>query len=650
MKKKEQSSSRVFEERKQQFMLLFSREARMVRDSIVEDLPAYNLLLSIHAESFEEITLRQLAEQQNIIYDPERPPIPDCPFCGQSDSVGRKEDNILRCRRCDKTFTINHNSIASGTKCDALTWMKILQCLLNYTGVSKTCEYCEISENTYYNIRNRLFYAMQIVLQGIKLYGNIEVDNTFVRSSYKGVNLCESEFPEDSIFFDDSFKPRSARARGGSFSNDIKNANHICIFTGIDDRGHVIARFAGVGNISYLSLKHYIPADKFLTKVPAEDPFALLRKKKPDDAATKPQQASVMIADKEGAIKRFAQLLDIEFESHVYRKNGVQLKLSGDAHNIQCVNALHRRLKDFLRKHGYISSKYLPGFLTLFEFVENTGASEAAIAELFRVIACPNLGKPPAFFKEMFTVPNYLEQWLHDEHPLNKFPYNKLLAFYLYDMTKHPDKYPDAGVTMAQIEEETEYTAPTVRKLYRELYNAGYRDLILRHFEVLQSKKRSETKVVAKPTAPSTLNPVVLAIYDAYAEIRKLPKSKRPTFDEFLEEKNKEFGTNFKRANLLAKFKYIEERGVREPLEPLQLLKQEERVRTPSDRALEIYQAYEEIRLSYREKGEEPPQNLQIYSVLSARFGFTISVIERHVVTTRAHLRRLKANETHENK
>lgn len=639
MRKDKKTFTREFEERKQEFMDRFSDEAPMVRSSLVDDLPAHNVLLSIHAESFGEIILRHLAEQQGIPYDPEKPPSPECPHCNRSDCVGRKEEYMFRCRRCDKTFSVNHDSIAAGTKCDALTWMKVLQCLLNNVSMTKTCEYCDIYENTYYNIRSRLFYAMSILLQKVRLYGNIEVDNTFVRVSYKGVNLRESEFPEDSIFFDSSFKPRSARQRGGAIPVGMKNANHICIFTGIDDRGHVLARFIGVGNASYLSLKHYISPEFFLAQVPKNDPFAWRKRqrkeKKNKETVTKAGQNSVMIADKEGSIRRFAQSLDVEFESHVYRKDGVHRKLAKGSHNIQRVNALHRRLKEFLQNHGYISSKYLPGYLTLFEFIENTGASQEAIAELFRIIACPGFGKPPSFFKELFMVPNYLVEWLHSEHPLKKLPYNKLLAFYLYDIMKHPELYPDERVTMAQIEEETEYTAPTVRKLYRELNDAGYRDLIVKHFSPTQKKESKGSKEKKGPFAPGTLNPTILAIYDAYFEVRKLPRWQQPTLEEFIEQKNKEYGTHYKRTNLLAKFKYIQSKGIREPFQQI-------KTDGPSDFAFELLRAYEEMKSNYREKGEEPPDNTQMFLVLSERYNRSVSIIQHHVSTARAYLLRQK--------
>ena len=622
------SKHRIFEERKQMFLQDFAKEAPQIRESIVKDLPAYNTLLSLEAETFEEFALKYYATKHNVEYNKNNPPIPDCPYCNTNKKVGTKEKNIYRCTTCGHTFSANYSSVSSGTKCDALTWMKVLRCLLDFAGISKTCEYCDISRTTYYKIRSRLFYAMQVLLEDLKLYGIVEVDNTFVRSSYKGYDLSESEFDEDSIFFDDSFKPRTSRKHGGSYSYYDRNANSICIFTAIDDSGHVISRFAGIGAANYRVLSHYIPFDKYLLSVPSKDPFCYKLNKQMPKPEAKANEKTLMVADKEQAIEKYAKNLGVEFESHVYRKNGVQLKLPKDAHNIQRVNALHHRLKEFLQKHHYISTKYLPGYLILFEFLENTGASTESINQLFQILAQPNFDKPANFFDEMFVVPNYLQEWLIGDNPLNKLPYYKLLGYYLYDHIKNKEMYHSSDITMQQIIEETGYTEQTIRKHYRELTNAGYRDLILSYFndslKTNKSTKTTQQKHALKAT--ETINPIVLAIYDAQAKNISFPPKDRLSFQKLLDEKNEQYGTSYKRTNMLAKFKYIEELGLRQPLDSFK--KMHERV--PSERYFAIANEFNEIALSYRKKGEKVP-NLQIQIQLGKKYNVTHPTITKIV-------------------
>ena len=634
MAKKKDSRHRSSEDRKRDFMFLFAREAPYIRDSLVKDLPAYNMLLSMGAESFEELALREVARQRNVVYSKDSPILPDCPHCGYHESIGKK-NKLYFCNVCQRKFAANYNSISSATKCDALTWMKVLQCILNFSGVTKTCEYCDITESTYYNLRSRLFYGMQLLLENVRLYGNVEVDNTFVRTSFKGMALRESEFSEDSIFYDKGFKPRAARSRGGAYSQAERNANHLCVFTAIDDRGHVLARFAGVGITSFRALKSYIPEDKFLREVPQKDPFGELFKGRGVEPKTSPGERTLMVADKESSIERYADFLGVDFESHVFREKGVQRRLSGEAHNIQRVNALHHRLKDFLRNVNYVSSKYLPGYLVLFEFIENTGASKEAIAELFRMLATPNLGKPAAFFQEMYTVPNYLQEWFDGDHPLKKLPYNKLLAFYLYDHIRHPEQYPGIRITMSYIEGETGYSDTSIRRFYNDLNAAGYHDMILNYFGEPSPKKDKGKKAAKKTSAFSTLNPVVLSIFDEYVENRKLPASQRKTLNEFLLEKNEQYGTNYKRANILAKFNYIVENGVRPPLPDLRNPERYINGRAVNDKAFAAYEEFERIVLSYRERGEKAPPNREIYLILAERYGLSVQTIESNIRSVR---------------
>lgn len=637
---KKEKKHRTSDKRKEDFLALFARESPHIRDSIVKDLPAYNALLGMNGLSFEDYALQVRATELGIPPAQASKLTPSCPYCKTDEAVGRKEEGIFRCRTCNRTFAANYESISSGTKCDALTWMKVLQCILDFAPIAKTCDYCDISETTYYKIRNRLFYSMQMLMDEVKLYGLIEVDNTFARVSYKGMDLRDSEFDEDSIFFDDRFKPRNARTRGGAYSKIDQNANSVCIFTAIDDRGHVLTRFAGVGATSLRLLKSYLPANKFLLQVPKKDDFSLSPKKKGKDPQTKPGAVSLMVADKERAIESYANYLGIKFESHVFRENGVQRRLSTDSHDIQRVNALHHRLKSFLRKTNYVSTKYLPGYLVLFEFIENTGASPEAMNRLFQILATPNLGKPPTFFREMYTVPNYLLEWFDGNNPLKKIPYNKRLAFYLYDHIRRHEEYPDIHITMEQIMHETGYTAPSIRKFYRDLNAAGYREKILRFFGEPTEEEKERAAEEKRPRknmdASKTINPIVLAIYDEYVQLRKLPDGQRPSLTALLEEKNAQYGTKFKRANMMMKFKYIEEHGIRtersETERPtIERTKRWEYGQRPNDKVMAVYEDYENIKLSYRERGENPPKSIYIYEILAKKYELSPSTIQGYL-------------------
>ena len=638
-KRRKMPNQNALDARIQDCLYDFSREAEYVRDRLAKDIPAYNKLLSMKAVSFEEFALQQIAVERGEAYDMDHPPLPDCPVCHQRETVGTRGASRYHCRVCDCNFTANHNSISSGTKQDAVTWMKVLQCLLDFATISKVRDYCGISPSTYYKMRNRLFYAMQLVVEEVKLYGVVEVDNTFVRASYKGVNLEEGTDDEDSFFFDDAFVARDPRSRGEAYSYDEKNANHICVFTAIDDRGHVLARYAGIGVANYLVLKNYVPMEKFVPIVPGRDPFRKLLKERHHKPQSATGEATIMVADKEGAIKKYAYHAGLEFESHVFRRKGVQMKLAPGSHNIQRVNALHHRLKEFLRNCHHVSAKYLPGYLVLFEFIENTGASQEAINRVFQVRAKPNCDKPAAFFDNMYVVPNYLQEWLISDSPLKKLPPAKLLGYYLYDHIKHPEEYPEEEpIKMADIVREAGYTEKTIRKHYRELTNAGYRDLILEHFNKQLRRAKNGEKKPRKKSQRSVLTPEVFALYDEYYLIRSGPREQRITFQDFVDAKNKENGTTLKRTTLWERFKTIQKEGLRPPLPELGAKPSEMAYgRYVSPKELAILDDYNRIYLSMRQQGQLRPSHQEILRILSEKYGLAVSTISGAITYARAY-------------
>lgn len=547
------------EKRVADFYLKFKSEAPFIRDIIVRDLPAYNMLLSLRAENFKDIALSVIAKQRGIDFDPLNPPMPDCPVCGKHDMVRTQGKTRYWCRRCRTGFRATHNSLISEKKLDDMKVINVLISLLEGHGAAKTCRYCNISEMTYYRLRNKLLYAMQIVLSDVKLYGVIQADCAFVRVSYKGLDLEESEFDETSVLYNKyAFIPREKRERGGAYSQVERNANSICILSLMDEYGHVANIFCGTGLASIRTLKAYVPEGKILTKVPDESPFYLLKKNE-QKTETKPGDASLLVVDKEAALKGYADAIGLNCEPHVYRSKGVQRALPEGAHNIQRINSLHSRLKLFLREHP-VSSKYLPGYLTLFDFKEMTATSKDAVNRLIEVLATPGLGREPEFFQNLFTVPNYLEQWFAGDHPLKKLEYRKLLAFYLYDHIRNKGDYPGIEITMQYIEKETGYSSKHIRASYQNLLNAGYRDMILTYFgEVVESKDGTARPMINVP-------PIIPLLHDEWAAYLRGEKGPRPKFINFAKEKIQQHSLSYSVNQLSYWFKRVEELKICSPL------------------------------------------------------------------------------------
>ncbi len=183
---------------------LLSKEHPNIRTEIANTFPAYNSLLNLHAKTFEEFELRPIARNKGLNYEDilfnYHTVIPPYPKCQKDSFVVRRGQDTYWCKRCEFKFKPHYNSISSGTKQSSVVWRKILYCMLEFYSVKRTCEYCKITATTFYNIRNRIFYAMELMMNEVKLYGNIQCDNTMAYLSFKGTELQLKNFPEDSPF------------------------------------------------------------------------------------------------------------------------------------------------------------------------------------------------------------------------------------------------------------------------------------------------------------------------------------------------------------------------------------------------------------------------------------------------------------------
>lgn len=550
-------------QRAEAIMMQLADELPEVRLEIAKSFPAYNSLLNLHAKSFIEFALLPIAREQGFnVSDPlfdYKTVLPYCPQCNKQDGVIHKGAKSYCCNHCNIKFRPNYNSISSGFKLPSVVWRKILECMLNFYTLETACDYCGITPTTYYNIRNRIFYAMQLMMDEVKLYGNIQCDNTFVHLSYKGTKLIQEEYPEDSPFGNIEIASRKARKRGGSYSYAEKNKNSICIFAAIDEYGHVLTRMAGIGSATGNKLYKAVGSTRYLYVVPHTDPFDLMPEKKKIPHSNS-GSSSLLIADCEGAIRKYASKIHFNFESNVYRIDGKQVRLKEGAHDIQRVNSLHSRLKNYLRKLNYVSGKYLPGFLTMFEFIENTGASEEAIGRLFEILARPGLDQDKTFFDNMFTIPiiekkddktNKKEKTKSQNQPLIR---TTTQAIYLYDQLLRD---PQGTLSLKYISQITHFSEENVQKMYEEAKRSGALETIIQTVNASNGKKPSWVQ--------RTIPADYLKFYDEFLKLKK-SSSARVSLRDFVIDANQKYNTNLSYGMVKYYFKQIVEYGLREPV------------------------------------------------------------------------------------
>ena len=642
-------------ERVEKHLRAISREAPEIREQIAHYLPAFNKLAMLNAYSFEELALRKAAKDQGIknykdvLFDYSEV-MPDCPLPCHDKNDKVKNAHVTKlekeptptyfCNKCKKKFAPNYKSISSGAIKPARTWMQVFLCLIEGYPVRRICSICNIRPETYYKILLKLFYAMQIVLDEMKLYGVIRCDNTFVHTNFKDKNLKDNDYPEDSPFDNITFIPRDPRKRGGSYSNCAKNLNSICIFTAIDDHGHVIAKYAGVGNTTATKLLRAAPPDIYLPTVPKKDPFKLTYQLPPDKS--KIPNETILVSDKEKAIAKYAEKLGVEHESHVYRRKGKQVRLPKYAHDIQRVNYLHYRLKRFYAEHSFVTSTYLPGYLTLFSFIETTRCTDEAIERLFEVIVTPGLGQSPGFYKSLYKTPNYIAEWCLDGTALEKLSYNQILAAYLYsEMRKEIDEKKHSSIKMQDILEQTGYESDkTIRRIYKKMVSSGAMELIYEHI-TNSYKIVPKTQVVSKNEKKEEIPKEYIVLYNEFCENLQGPINDHWQFASFAERVRKEGRTSASRNTLQKYFDLIEAKGLSKYKYSVlrDESKEKRRNRTRMERLGEeideCFSEYTRLVKEYQRNNQPVPFQKELHKMIGEKLGIPASRVELNIAAKR---------------
>lgn len=257
---------------------------------------------------------------------------------------GKDRNNRQRyiCKDCGKSFFANNKTLASHLKQDTATWMNFIQGSLEKKTLNELSSECNISIKTAHSWRLRLFYALDVLLSKIKLSGAIVADDTRINYNLKGNH-------------DDEFiMPRKARNRGSSNNKANFQRNSICVLCAIDDNNHSFSKVIGFGNPSGKRI-----ADGFENKIETT-------------------KNNILITDGAQAFSKTVKKYNLtQWNRNTTKIMGnKRVPNTSGTYHIQRINALHSRLKSFLRRYKGISSKYLPGYLLLFDYIENNKGAD----------------------------------------------------------------------------------------------------------------------------------------------------------------------------------------------------------------------------------------------------------------------------------
>lgn len=318
-----------------------------------------------------------------------------CRHCGSNNiaSNGTYKSNGERrqryiCNECGQSFTLMHRSIISESNLSFATWITFIVCLYQGLSIAETASICGISEKSVQNNRLRLFYALKILDERVRLMGKIVIDETYFAVSFKGNHSEDKNFSMN----------RKPHKRGSENNVRGLSKDQVCVICALDEYGNSVARVTGVGAANAYRLNYAL------------------------NNSIDKNNVVCLFSDMSPTIRRYANNNGMPIKQTKSRKDKRKSYTPASmekAHWLQKMNSFHSKLKKFMTKYAGTSSDMLCGYLCLFTWICRNQDREPidAYRELFEVMIEPDLYKSldeiallPCFCD--VTVPKKMEKYI----------------------------------------------------------------------------------------------------------------------------------------------------------------------------------------------------------------------------------------------
>lgn len=318
----------------------------------------YNLVDGLTAEQLEKVVediyakLADDAVSHNISRNSgNEKNITVCKKCGSTHVVkngtDKRGNRRYLCRDCKATFGDTAGSVIYNSHKEADTWKKYISLMLNGSSITKCASECEISTQTAFIWRHKILNALSRKSFSDHYDGLVEMDEMYIRISYKGNHKKSKNF----VMPRESFK----RGSDNRIASSSSKASVLCI----------VQRNKGFyGTVACRGMLNFpLLSDLFSEKVSEE---------------------SIIMTDGLKAYGQYFKTTSVEHIALPSQQGKPTVKGKGVYH-INNVNALQQRFRRFLRPFNGVSTKYLNNYLGLFLWLENNKSgnrNELMYAEL----------------------------------------------------------------------------------------------------------------------------------------------------------------------------------------------------------------------------------------------------------------------------
>ena len=263
-----------------------------------------------------------------------------CPRCGCPDFVkkghGRKGEQRWLCHGCGRTFGPATHGLLARSKLDAATWREFARCMVDCVPLRDCAERCGTSLFTAWFMRHRMCEVMASRLAAFRVEKgtSCQVDGTFLAENLSG-NWGKSSTFE---------MPRKRHKNGKGVKVRGHSGLLICVLCGANDLGDIFCEMMNRGEASCADIERVLGG--------------------------KVAEGSIVSTDKKPAFIRPLKDLGVAVHNRYDAKDRTQ----GD---INMVNALHSRLKEFLEPFHGVATRRLQHYLDWFCYREQFRKSDA---------------------------------------------------------------------------------------------------------------------------------------------------------------------------------------------------------------------------------------------------------------------------------
>ena len=259
----------------------------------------------------------------------------ECPKC-QCKNVNKNGKSNGRqryiCKHCRTSFDEFTCSPFSNTKLSLDKWLKYCELMILGLSIRQCAQEVGVGVKTSFYMRHRILDVINLSLKEDIVEGIVEVDEVFVRCSYKGNHSKNPNF----------VMPREPRKRGKGKKDKKKrgiSSDQLCIETGIDRKGNIVMGAVCNGRITTNKIVSF-----FDGKLGEDVTF---------------------VVDSHRSYEGIKKNLDVELKQVPRGKS-----MLDSVYHLQHVNALHSGFKRWLMPFNGVSSKYINNYLAWFKFLQ----------------------------------------------------------------------------------------------------------------------------------------------------------------------------------------------------------------------------------------------------------------------------------------